>query len=59
MTNADKDVLFLLTGPYGEPKITHGHTVVSELSLEEVAITINVRIVNNNYVAITITTQLS
>ena len=45
MANADKDVSFALTGPYGEPKITHGHTIVSELSLEEVAITINVRIV--------------
>ena len=38
------NVSFLLTGPNGEPKITHGHTVVSELSLEEVAQTINVRV---------------
>ena len=34
---------FYLTGPNGEPKITHGHTLVSELSLREVAAIINVR----------------
>ena len=33
----------LLTGPNGEPKITHGNTLVSELSLKEVARTIDVR----------------
>jgi len=31
-----------LTGPNGEPKITHGNTLVSELSLEEVTRTIDV-----------------
>ena len=39
-------ILSSLIGPKGEPKITHGHTLVSELSLEEVAETINVRILN-------------
>ena len=36
-------VLCSLTGSNGEPKITHGNTLVSELSLEEVTQTINVR----------------
>ena len=40
----NKHVSCSLTGPNGEPKITHGHTIVSELSLEEVAKTIDVRI---------------
>ena len=30
-------------GPNGEPKVTHGNTLVSELSFEEVVQTINVR----------------
>lgn len=30
------------TGPDGEPRITHGNTLVSDLSLEEVAKTIDV-----------------
>ena len=33
----------LSIGPNGEPKITHGHTLVSDLSLREVAKTIDVR----------------
>ena len=39
-----------LTGPNGEPKITHGNTLVSELSLEEVARTINVRLAILEYI---------
>ena len=35
-------MLHLLTGPDGEPKITHGNTFVSDLSLEEVTKTIDV-----------------
>ena len=31
-----------LTGPDGEPRITHGNTLVSDLPLEEVAKTIDV-----------------
>ena len=38
----------LLTGPNGEPKITHGNTLVSDLSLEKVAETINVRLLYNH-----------
>ena len=38
----------LLTGPRGEPKITHGNTFVSDLTLEEVARTIDVRITVNS-----------
>ena len=43
---AHKQLLYItlctLTGPNGEPKITHGHTVVSDLSLREVTETIDV-----------------
>ena len=35
-------IVCLQTGPNGEPKITHGNTLVSELSLEEVTRTIDV-----------------
>ena len=37
-------MLYSLTGPDGEPKITHGNTLVSDLSLEEVTETINVSV---------------
>ena len=37
-------MLYSLTGPNGEPKVTHGYTLVSDLSLEEVARTIDVSI---------------
>jgi len=37
-------LMIMLTGPDGEPKITHGYTLVSELSLMEVVKTINVSI---------------
>ena len=43
MYTYNKTISCSLTGPNGEPKITHGNTLVSELSLEEVAQTINVR----------------
>ena len=35
---------YCTTGPNGEPKITHGKTLVSDLTLEEVARTIDVSI---------------
>lgn len=34
----------LIIGPDGEPKVTHGYTLVSDLTLEEVAETIYVGI---------------
>jgi len=34
--------IFILIGPDGEPKVTHGYTLVSDLTLMEVAKTINV-----------------
>lgn len=37
-----------LTGPNGEPKITHGNTLVSDLSLEEVTETIKVNYIANS-----------
>ena len=35
-------IIILLIGPDGQPRVTHGKTLVSELSLEEVTETINV-----------------
>ena len=37
--------MFLCIGPDGEPKVTHGHTLVSELTLVEVAKVINVSLI--------------
>ena len=39
---------YILTGPNGEPKITHGNTLVSDLLLEEVVKTIDVSIIPYN-----------
>ena len=48
-------LMIMLTGPDGEPKITHGYTLVSELSLMEVVKTINVSISLSTYVLLSIT----
>ena len=40
-------IIILSIGANGQPKITHGNTLVSELSFEEVVETINVSIYNS------------
>ena len=38
----------VLTGPNGQPKVTHGSTLVSDLLLDEVVQTIDVSIIYSN-----------
>jgi len=42
-------IVYFVTGPNGEPKITHGNTLVSELSLLEVVKVIDVSYIVNLY----------